>query len=691
MRWLRNPLTIVMAICIGLAAVGCSHTPRLQHAETLTIYIAPNGNDAWLGTQPEPTADGLNGPLATLSAARDLIRERRAAGDNRPVKVLLREGTYFMEQPFVLTPQDSGTAQAPIVYTAYPGETPVLSGGRVLPALQPRQGIYEAVIPEVRDGDWWFAQLFVNRERRMRARTPNEGFLNMDGPLIRDEVAKFHYREGDIDPAWADEGAVEVNALSKWAGFRMPIASVDADERLATFSKLPPPYNWRGTQNARYWIENAPESIDAPGEWRLDPQSGLLQYSPQPGEKPENLELIAPVNPTLIEMQGNPAQEKWVQHVHFKGLTLSHTQSYQLDEGYVELQAANRVPAAVMINGAHHCRFEGNTFRALGNYAVSFQAGCQHNHVTGNHMTDLGAGGIKIGEKVYREEENLHTSHITVSDNHIHNIGVLYPAAIGVAVFQSAHNQLVHNLIHDTYYSAFSVGWTWGYTASNTHHNRVAYNHAYNIGRGILSDMGGIYTLGPQVGTVIENNLFHDISSYDYGGWGLYTDEGSSYITMQNNVVYRCKSAGFHQHYGKENVIRNNILAYNRENQIMRTRNEDHLSFIFERNLVIYDQGQLLGSNWQGDNYQLDYNLYWDERDGEVEFQDWSFEEWQARGQDQHSVIADPMFRNAKQGDFRLPADSPAWQTGFQAIDISEVGPREPWQNARVRKANAVR
>ena len=145
------------------------------------------------------------------------------------------------------------------------------------------------------------------------------------------------------------------------------------------------------------------------------------------------------------------------------------------------------------------------------------------------------------------------------------------------------------------------MGWTWGYGPNQSKGNVIEYNHIHDIGKEMLSDMGGIYTLGIQPGTRIRNNLIHDISSFTYGGWGIYPDEGSSEMLIENNIVYDCKSAGFHQHYGRENVIRNNIWAFNRENQLMRTRAEPHISFTFERNIVYFDQGRLLGSNWSGD------------------------------------------------------------------------------------------
>jgi parallel beta-helix repeat protein len=192
----------------------------------------------------------------------------------------------------------------------------------------------------------------------------------------------------------------------------------------------------------------------------------------------------------------------------------------------------------------------------------------------------------------------------------------------------------------------------------------------------MLSDMGGIYTLGVQPGTVIRNNLIHDISSFTYGGWGIYPDEGSSYLLIESNIVYKCKSSGFHQHYGRENIVRNNIFAFNREFQLMRTRAEDHSSFTMERNIVYFDQGGLLGSNWKGTGFTMRNNVYYDRRGPDISFADKSFSEWKASPQDLGSMIADPLFANPDNYDFRLRPESPALKKGFQQINMSTVGPR---------------
>ncbi|RME89554.1 MAG: right-handed parallel beta-helix repeat-containing protein, partial [Verrucomicrobia bacterium] len=163
-----------------------------------------------------------------------------------------------------------------------------------------------------------------------------------------------------------------------------------------------------------------------------------------------------------------------------------------------------------------------------------------------------------------------------------------------------------------------------------------------------------------------------------YGGWGLYTDEGSSHILFENNLVYRTKTGGFHQHYGRENIVRNNILAFAKEQQLQVSRVEDHLSFTFENNILLWDEGELARGPWDRVRVRMRRNLYWPMHGGPVRFGDQSFEAWQAAGHDEGSLVADPMFLNARQGDFRLRPDSPALGLGFKPFDPDEAGVRGP-------------
>jgi parallel beta-helix repeat protein len=282
-----------------------------------------------------------------------------------------------------------------------------------------------------------------------------------------------------------------------------------------------------------------------------------------------------------------------------------------------------------------------------------------------------------MGESTKRSDAvDLNHSHVII-DNHMHDLGVVYAPAVGVLIMQSGTNRVAHNHIHHLYYTAVSVGWNWGYQETPCRQNIIEFNHLHDIGQGMLSDMGAVYTLGIQKGTVIRNNLIHDVNSFTYGGWGLYTDEGSSEIVLENNVVYRTKSAGFHQHYGRENIVRNNIFAFGKEYQLMRTREEAHISFIFTNNIVYFDSGSLLGSSWKNEKFVMDGNVYFDARpNAAVKFAGASFEEWKARGHDTNSVTGDPGFEDAAKHNFRLKSGSLALTRGFRPIDLRQVGVR---------------
>ncbi|MCL5994704.1 MAG: right-handed parallel beta-helix repeat-containing protein, partial [Chloroflexi bacterium] len=280
----------------------------------------------------------------------------------------------------------------------------------------------------------------------------------------------------------------------------------------------------------------------------------------------------------------------------------------------------------------------------------------------------------------------------TISDNHIHDGGRVYHSATGIFLKHSGGNTVSHNHIHDLYYSGISSGWVWGYTDSLSKDNRFEKNHIHDLGKAWLSDMGGIYTLSVQPGTVLRGNLIHDIEKANYGGWAIYLDEGSSHILVEDNICYNTSSQPFNVHYGRENVIRNNVFALGREGQVALGRAESHVSFTFEKNIVLTDgQPIFIGGyacDFSGRFILSDLNLFWDiegrpvvmsgprqsGRASPVPHLDLA--QWQARGFDLHSVTADPCFRDPAHADFTLAPESPALALGFRPINLADVGPR---------------
>lgn len=626
-------------------------------AQAATLYVSPEGRDGAPGT--------LDRPLGSIAAARDAIRTMRHNGATGTVTVLLRGGVYQLSETFILTPQDSD-----VIYAGYPGERPVLSGGRRIAGWKKGPGAVWTA-PASRQ----FRQLFVNGDRAARARTPNNGFYRIDGASSQDKPFLLKFRGDDIRKEWAGRD-VEVVALLAWSELRMPIVQVDEAAHTARLAANPRPSNQE--HDARYWVENAPGSLDSAGEWQLDRAAGAVSYWPRPGEDLTRDEAIAPALVQLVRLEGKPEGGELVRNVIFRGLDFRHADWEMPAEGYADEQAAMEAPSAFEAVGAEGVAIEHCAFSESGGYAVWFGRGCRRNRVEASEIFDMGAGGIKIGERVLRANEAEQNFEHTVSDNDLHDLGRVYPSAIGVWVGQSSRNTISHNHIHDLFYTAISVGWTWGYGPNQCAGNLIEFNHLHHIGQRMLSDMGAIYTLGVQPGTIIRNNLIHDVQSFTYGGWGIYPDEGSSHMVIENNVVYRTKSAGFHQHYGRENVVRNNVFAFGREYQLMRTRAEPHVSFTFEGNIVYFDSGALLGSNWSGGQFQMKRNVYWDARGGPVLFAGSSLAEWRQKGQDVDSLVADPLFANAANYDFTVLPASPVWKLGWKQIDMSTAGPRVP-------------
>jgi len=607
-----------------------------------------------------------HGPISTLTEARDAARAQRRSGITGPITITIRAGTYFLPKTLVLGPEDSDT-----IWEAPHGEHPVVSGGRIISGWTRTSGAaWTADAPGP-----YFHQLFVNGRRAARTRTPKNGFFHFQGSGAPGKPLQLHFRGNDIQQEWANQPDVEVVGFMAWSDFRAPITGVD---RRAHLVELGPTQTSADEENARYFVENVPSALHVPGEWYLDRSTQKVSYIPLPGENMEQAQVVAAGLERLVLVQGKPEAGELVRNVVFRGLTFEHADWNVGPQGYFDLQAAVPASSAVEAVGAVNFLVERCTFAHSGGYALELGRGSQHNQVLANEFYDLGAGGIKVGEPDLRENRAERNYDNVIADNQIHDLGLVYAAGVGIWVLQSGRNQILHNHVHDLYYTAISVGWTWGYGRNQSRGNLIAFNDLHSIGKNMLSDMGGIYTLGVQPGTVIQNNLIHDVSSYTYGGWGIYLDEGSSNILAEDNIVYDCRSAGFHQHYGHENLLRNNIFAFNHEHELMRTRSEQHVSFTLENNIVYFDQGDLLGANWADGTFIMRANLYYDARGNDVYFLDKPFAAWQATGQDQGSRIADPLFVNARKFDFRLQPKSPALQLGFHPIDMTTVGPRGP-------------
>jgi parallel beta-helix repeat protein len=646
--------------------LGCFLTVTAAAAARADVQLAVST------TQP--------GAYATPQAAVAAVARLRSQNANlhEPVIITLAGGTYYLPRPLNIS-DDLG----PLTITAAPNQTVVLSGGTEItdwtPATFNGHTCWAARVPAVRVLQWNFRQLWVNGKRAIRARFPAHGYL---ASVIPDQKNVpwnqgqnwFGYKPGDV-PDQLPEDA-EAIILNRWVEARLTGLSVDVLKKSVSSRRMT---QYSLEDGDPYWLEGSPQWLTEPGDWYLDRKAATVYYLPRPGEKLSEISAIAPRLASLLEMKGSS-------DVTLHGLTFSHTQWDLPDTSPQKAsplggfgQAAVGVPAAVTIDHAKNCRFENCTFEHLGNYALQLGCGCQGDRVDRCTFTDLGAGGIKIGEENQAQLVTDQTFGNVVSDCRISDGGHIFPSAVGIWIGQSYDNHIEHNEITDLYYTAISMGWTWGYGPALCKGNKIEANLIHHIGKKsdadgpILSDMGGIYTLGVQPGSVISGNAFHDIAGRIYGGWGIYLDEGSSNILVEKNIVYQTTHGGFHQHFGRDNIVQNNIFAFGRDVQIARSTAEPPLSFTFKRNIVAWDTGVFTKTT--PDHLLFDGNLYHCTGVGQLQFGTLSWDQWRAAGMDTHSILDDPKFKDMKTGDF-TPAPEVAARIGFQSLDLAHVGPR---------------
>lgn len=669
----------------------------LSLSASAQLYVSPEGCD---------TADGsAKNPLATLEGARNRARELHKSTSDT-VFINVQSGFYPVTRALELGPEDALT-----VYQGPAEDRPVVCGGRRTGRFElSGEGLWKVYIPEVAELGTYFEQLYINGERRFRAQTPNRG--NFSHPVRMEETIlsqspAFGIQKmkvgADMLSALSEIRRAEWNdvvmmAYSKWDNTRKRLMLVDVADSSISWCGLPMPSYNTLDKDTRYVIENYRAALDAPGEWYLD-RSGWLYYMPLEGETIQNTECIYPVAEGLVSIKGT--KDAPVKGIRFENIRLEGTSTLTPQTGRDPHQAAAFLGAVVTLDYSTGISFKNCDIAHTGHYAFWFRDHCSYSSVEHCHMYDLGGGGVKIGHYElpgFTDEGYALTHHITIDNNIIQDCGNVAPAAVGVIIFHGSDNVVTHNDIGNLRYSGVSVGWVWGYDPSASKRNHIDFNHIHHIGWGELSDMGGVYTLGASEGTTVNNNVIHHIHSYDYGGWGLYTDEGSYDIHMENNLVYRCKDSGFHQHYGRENFIRNNVFAFNHISQMQFTRVEDHLSFTFSHNIIYYDEGQLymsMGSNvWAKAKVDVDYNCFYDLRTKDPVFYIstgfWkirrggtfdpdkdavlNFDAWKKLGRDAHSVIADPLFVDAASYDFRLRSTKVARKIGFKPVDYSRAG-----------------
>lgn len=655
------------------------------------LIVAPNGDDNAEGT--------LEAPLKTLKGAKEKLKTLNIPEDKK-VTVWFREGTYTLLDTVAFDENDKNN----VLYRSYPDEEVVFSGSKEIKGNWKETKINDVKafvtdMPVNSDEDY-FRSLFKDGKRLSRSNYPKEDVFKIAAEPNADE--KF---DSEWDPNFfvhspvfyahpedlldfTNQTDIDVKIMHFWCDDLLPVHSIDKATGKITTSK---PTAMKARVDDNYILENVKEALSLPGEWYLDRAEEKLYYIPRENDTVKNTVLYAGETEQLITI--NNAENISFQGIDFENTDWNHTNGTHTGNPFDEShplyktikygaehpQAAFEVPAAIYIAASKGINFTDCNFENISYTAVKFEKASKDCNITSCLFNEIGGNAIFIhGDFVVPAT----TQNINVTDTHISNYGRIFNNAIGILLTHAIDCDLTHNEIHDGWYTGVSVGWNWGYTDNSTNNINISNNLIYNIGNGWLSDMGGIYTLGIQPDTVIRENIIYNVGcdegAYGYGGWGIYLDEGSSEILVEKNLVYDCSSQTFHQHYGKDNMIRNNIFAFGGEGQFRITRNEEHNSLFLYNNILVGDDTPMYWNTISMDWFKDDNNLYWDYNTfGKTVFSGNSTSVFDSenilgmygRGYYNNAILADPLFKDAQNRDFTLAENSPAFDGGF-----------EPWE-----------
>ena len=704
-----------------------------------TFFVATNGDDDWSGELAEPNAQGSDGPFATLTRARDAVRQLKAkGGPAESITVMVRGGKYYLGDTFVLSAIDGGTKGSPTSYTAYPGERPVLSGGRKVTGWKPyKDKILQAALPKSKGPKWKFRQLFFNGKRQVRARWPkfewgkpeSGGRAFMEGPAEEGSHIAFKYKPSTLRHRWTKPQEVEVNVFpyAAWCNNIVPVASIDEEKRIITLQRE----TWRsGTMSTgedfirygdlpfqpgnRFVAENVLEELEEPGEWCLDSAEGIVYFLP-PEELTADSEVVFPVLDCLLDLQG-------VSHVTISGFTFTETTTgdnyhrFGL-EGYgamFPIRGWKYCGESLHMEDTSYCTVARNRFDAVGGNAIYLEGRNLQNRVRHNEFKEVGANGVcLLGTR------DRHATYNQITDNRFNRCGeiLMYTAAVFCGL--SDGNLIAHNSIHDMPHHAINLA-TNGYGRNIVEYNDIRRTCLILLDNGAINswmDSTGpsrshVLRDGERSGHVIRCNFIADTRTYDdvdeagnitKGGkvQGIYLDDYTSNCLVSGNIIVR--SGGIVVHGGKNNVIDNNIMADCRAGPILSdgvsTRAECwqmagfNAGNRYRRNIIYAAQDAdesflfTIHHHTEAQVVESDSNLFFNTA-GKYDINDpdgrlskggptFSIEDWRELGYEANSIQADPIFVDIEQDDYRLRPDSPAFELGFQQIDTRRIGVRD--------------
>lgn len=568
----------VTAICIL-----CSHW--LLAGE---IWISPKGSDFNDGTRQSPKA--------TLTSALRQAREWRRTEDNRiqgGITIYMEGGTYAFHEPVFIRPEDSGTKESPTIIRSVGDEKVILSGGISINGWKKQGKVWVADVPAFNGRPLDFRQLWVNGKKAVRARDV-EDFEKMNRICSVDEKNEILYvpavsirrlidNKGNLKAKYA-----EMVLHQMWCVANLRIRSVEVqgdsaairfhqpESRIQFEHPWPRPMVTTDGHNSAFYLTNARELQDVPGEWYHDIDARKVYYYPREGEKMQEAEVIVPAVETLVRVEGT--LDRPVCHIRFEKITFSYTTWMRPSEkGHVPLQAGmyltdgyridpkmqrnylnhpldnqgwlGRPAAAVRVVAAKQIDFERCRFEHLGSTGLDYEEAVQGGVVRGCLFRDIAGNGLLVGSF----SPAAHETHLPydpadrrevctqqqINNCYFTEIGNEDWGCLAIAAGYVGDVNIEHNEISEVPYSGISLGWGWTQTVNCMRNNRVHANLIHHYAKHMY-DVAGIYTLGSQPKSYVTENCVHSIYKpgyvHDPNHWFyLYTDEGSSFITVRDN------------------------------------------------------------------------------------------------------------------------------------------------------------
>jgi hypothetical protein len=641
--------------------------------------VAVDGSDANPGTEARP--------FATLSRARDAVRELKARGPlpEGGVLVDVRGGAYQLAQPLELTEADSGTSNAPIVYRARAGEDVRLVGGRIVtgwtavtnPAVLARldeaartnvwqadlraQGVTD--LGKMRsDAEWTSStpglELFFNDQPMTLARWPNAGTVRIgdlkvqDGHMIHgikgSKAGTFTY-EDDRPKRWGGEKDVMLHGywFWDWADQRYRVESIDTEQRVITLPAKPEhAFGFRKGQ--WYYAFNLLCELDRPGEWYLDRENGLLYFWP-PAATPASGQAVVSVLPALVKMAK-------VNCVTLRGFTLEACRG-----------------TAVSISDGSDVQVLGCTIRNVGGSGVG--ASGRRHRVAGCDIYQTAQGGISL---TGGDRKTLTPGGLVAENNHVHHYSRWKPVYCAAIRLNGVGNRAAHNLIHDAPHMAIGFSGNDQVIEFNEIHHVVTHSN----------DAGALYCGRDWAarGHEIRYNYLHDITGYEGKGCvGVYLDDQFSSARIFGNIFYRVTRAAFIGG-GDDTVIENNVFvdcnpAVHVDARGLGWQSEFHTTLAKQLEALPFREEpwrsrypQLLTVLDDPDRSApkgnvIARNIQWKGKWDGIEKKAQPYLVFQY-----NLLDLDPKFADEKALDFRLRDDSPAFKIGFQKIPVERIG-----------------